>query len=73
MTRVLRVTVGVLRELVVGDDPLVALGVVALLGACAALAHTGSAGWWLPVVGVPGLLGTTLARGLRERRWGGPR
>jgi hypothetical protein len=67
MRRFLVAVVDVARELVVGDDPFVAVGVVLFLAACALLAHLGVVAWWLPPLGVPLLLWISLLRATRRR------
>jgi hypothetical protein len=54
-------------DFVVGDDPLVAVLVIAGLGGTAALsAHSGASWWLMPVVVTLGLAGT-LARAVRKK------
>ena len=53
-------------DFVVGDDWRVACGVIALLAACAVLAHQGIPTWWLPPLAVIALLGYSLARVVRR-------
>jgi hypothetical protein len=55
-------------DFIVGDDPTVAVGVVAGLGATAALAHNKLTAWWVMPVVVALLLGATLARAVRKDR-----
>ena len=55
-------------DFVIGDDPLVALGVVLGLAATATLAHeTKAAAWWIMPVVVALLLAGTLARAVRTK------
>lgn len=54
-------------DFIVGDDPLVAAGVVVALGATALLAHHDVTAWWLMPVAVTLLLAGTLARAVRKR------
>ncbi len=49
-------------EFVVGDDPMVALGVVVALGATALIAGAGAAAWWVMPVAVLALLALSLRR-----------
>jgi uncharacterized membrane protein len=56
-------------DFVVGDDYRLALGVVVLLALTAVLAHRGIPLWWLPPLGVLGLLVLSVAEAaLAERR-----
>ncbi len=64
MTALLRAA----RDLVVGDDWLLAAGVVVALGLTALLAATGLAAWWLAPLLVPGLLAVSVRRALATRR-----
>ena len=52
-------------EFVVGDDWVVAVGVVAGLGGTAALARAGVAAWWLLPLVVAALLAVALRRAIR--------
>ena len=52
-------------DFVVGDDPIVALGVVAALGSTAAIAATGTVAWWVMPPAVVALLGLSLRRSAR--------
>ena len=54
-------------DFIVGDDPLVAAGVVVALGVSALLVHEGLNAWWLTPVVVALLLASTLARAVRKR------
>lgn len=54
-------------EFVVGDDPLVALGVVVAIGVTAAIAAAGVASWWVMPIAVVGLLAHSLRRAARPR------
>jgi hypothetical protein len=47
---------------IVGDDWLVAVGVVVALGVTALLAHHGLPAWWLMPLAVVALLGTSVWR-----------
>jgi hypothetical protein len=49
-------------EFIVGDDPLVAAGVVVAIGVTAILAGAGLAAWWLIPVAVVALLAVSLRR-----------
>ncbi|MDX6515435.1 MAG: hypothetical protein QOH73_1101 [Gaiellaceae bacterium] len=53
-------------DFVVGDDWLVAAGVVAGLGGTALLVHYGVSAWWLMPVVVVALLGVSLRRAVRS-------
>ena len=58
-----------LRELVVGDDPLVALGVVVALGIAALLVALDVNAWWVVPPAVLGLLAASVGReAARARR-----
>jgi hypothetical protein len=60
-------------DFVVGDDWLLAAGVVLALAATAALSRTDVPSWWLLPVAVAGLLGASLWRAVRldpDRRRG---
>ena len=52
-------------EFVVGDDPVIALGVVVALGATALIAGAGAAAWWVMPLAVLALLALSLRRALR--------
>lgn len=51
-----------LWEFIVGDDPLVAAGVVVAIGVTAILAGAGLAAWWLIPVAAMSLLALSLRR-----------
>jgi hypothetical protein len=53
-------------EFIVGDDWLVAAGVVVALGATALLAHHDLSAWWVMPVAVVALLGASLRRATRR-------
>lgn len=55
-------------EFVVGDDWVVAAGVVVALAATALLEHDGVAAWWLLPLAVPVLLAVSLRRAVRLSR-----
>jgi hypothetical protein len=55
-----------LYDFVVGDDPLIAVIVVAALGATAALEGAGVAAWWLLPAAAIGALGLSLDRATRR-------
>lgn len=55
-------------EFVVGDDWLVAAGVVAALGATAAVSHVGAPAWWVLPVAILALLPFSLWRATRGAR-----
>jgi hypothetical protein len=52
-------------EFVVGDDPVIALGVVVALGATAVIAGAGAPAWWVMPVAVVALLALSLRRAAR--------
>jgi hypothetical protein len=52
-------------EFVVGDDPITAVGVVAALGATAAIAGAGAPAWWVMPVAAMALLALSLRRAAR--------
>lgn len=54
-------------DFIIGDDPLVAAGVVVALGGTAWLVHGGVNAWWLMPIVVTLLLAGTLARAVRKR------
>jgi predicted branched-subunit amino acid permease len=60
--RLLRAFLGFLYEFVVGDDPTIAVVVVAALGVTAAMATRGISGWWVMPCAVIGVLGLSLRR-----------
>ena len=49
-------------EFIVGDDWVIALGVVVALGVTALVAAAGVAAWWIMAVAVPLLLALSLRR-----------
>ena len=53
---------------VVGDDVLIAVGVLVLLVVAALVVRLGSDAWWLLPIGVPGVLWVSLLRARREAR-----
>ena len=53
-------------DFVIGDDWLVALLVVAAIGATAALAAANVTAWWLLPVAVPAVLWLSLRRAIRS-------
>lgn len=53
-------------DFIVGDDPIVAAGIVIALGATALLARTGAAAWWLLPLAALALLAASLARAIRR-------
>ena len=55
-------------EFIVGDDPLIALGILASLAATAILAHLNMPAWWLLPTATLALLGLSLARAARRPR-----
>ena len=54
-------------EFVVGDDWLVAAGVIVALGVTALLAHHGVSAWWLMPLAVVALLGMSVWRATARR------
>ncbi|HEX3828770.1 MAG TPA: hypothetical protein VHV82_16015 [Sporichthyaceae bacterium] len=64
--RALRAVLEVLRDLLIGDDWRITVGIVAVLGLSSLLAHHGLPAWWLPPVAVVALLGGTV-RAARPR------
>jgi hypothetical protein len=56
------------RDFVIGDDPLIAVVVVAALGATALLANAGVTSSWLLPVAVVVALGLSLDRATRRSR-----
>ena len=54
-------------DFVIGDDPLVAVLVIAALGGTAALSTHTTASWWLLPVIVTLALAATLARAVRKK------
>jgi len=52
-------------EFVVGDDPMIALGVVVALGATALIAAAGAAAWWVMPLAAVALLALSLRRASR--------
>jgi hypothetical protein len=53
-------------DFIVGDDPIVAAGIVIALGVTALLARTGAAAWWLLPLAALALLAASLARAIRR-------
>jgi hypothetical protein len=53
-------------EFLVGDDWVTALGVVAAIGATAAVAAAGVTAWWVMPVAVAALLANSLQRAARS-------
>jgi hypothetical protein len=53
-------------DFVVGDDWRMAAGVILLLAASAVIAHHGITAWWLPPLGVTGLVGYSVLRAARR-------
>jgi hypothetical protein len=54
-----------LYDFVVGDDRAIALGVALVIGLAALVAQIGLAGWWLPPLGVIGVLSWSVLRATR--------
>jgi hypothetical protein len=52
-------------DFVVGDDPLIALAIVAALGITAVVAAVGVAAWWILPLAVMAVLAASLARATR--------
>ena len=65
--RALLAFLGFWYDFIVGDDPLVAAGVVTALAMTALLAHAGLPAWWLMPATVLTLLAGSLARATRRR------
>ncbi|MCW2914279.1 MAG: hypothetical protein JWN52_2347 [Actinomycetia bacterium] len=65
--RALRSFLSFWYDFIVGDDPLVAAGVVTALAMTALLAHAGLPAWWLLPAAVLMLLAGSLARATRRR------
>lgn len=55
-------------DFIVGDDPVVAAGIVVALTATALLALIGAPAWWLLPVAAVGLLAFSLRRAVRRVR-----
>ena len=55
------------RDFLVGDDPLIAAGVVVILAATAGLHAAGISGWWLLPPAVAAVLAVSLHRAARRR------
>jgi hypothetical protein len=53
-------------DFVIGDDWIVAVGVVAALGLTALLAHANVTAWWLLPIAVAVFLATSVARAARR-------
>jgi hypothetical protein len=51
-----------LYDFVIGDDPLIAAGIVVALGLTAALDSAGIAAWWLMPIAVVALLSLSVRR-----------
>jgi uncharacterized membrane protein len=66
--RVLRSFLGFWYDFIVGDDWVVAAGVVVALAATAGLAHARVPAWWLLPVAVVALLALSLVRAARTAR-----
>ena len=64
MSRLVR-AVRAVWEFVVGDDPMIALGVAVALGATALIAGAGAPAWWVMPVAVVVLLALSLRRAAR--------
>jgi len=64
VSRLVRAAHGV-WEFVVGDDPVIALGVAVALGATALIAGAGAPAWWVMPVAVVALLTLSLRRAAR--------
>jgi hydrogenase/urease accessory protein HupE len=57
-----------LYDFVIGEDPLIAVGVVVALGLTAALAGAGVAAWWMLPLAVVAVLTLSLYRATRSER-----
>jgi hypothetical protein len=55
-------------DFIVGDDPVVAIGVVIALALTGLLAHASVTSWWVMPVAAAILLGATLIRAARSAR-----
>ncbi len=55
-----------LYDFVIGDDPLIAAGVVCALGCTAALAAAGISAWWVLPIAVVLVLSFSLRRAVRR-------
>jgi membrane protein implicated in regulation of membrane protease activity len=55
-------------EFIVGDDWLIAVGIIAAIALTALIAHNGIAAWWAMPLAVLALLGGSLRRALRKAR-----
>jgi hypothetical protein len=64
--RLLRAFAAFWYDFIVGDDWVVAVGVVLALAATAGLVHAGIAAWWLLPIAVLALLGLSLMRAARK-------
>ncbi len=64
--RLLRAFAAFWYDFIVGDDWVVAVGVVLALAATAGLVHAGIAAWWLLPIAVLALLGLSLLRAARK-------
>lgn len=53
-------------DFVVGDDPAIAICVVAMLGVCAVLTRAGVPAWWVPPVTVATVLAVSVSRARRR-------
>jgi hypothetical protein len=53
-------------DFIIGDDWVIAVGVVAALGLTAVIADRGITAWWVMPVAVVTLLAASLRRGLRQ-------
>lgn len=67
MMRTVRAFLHFWYDFVVGDDPLVAVGVAGTLAVIAGLSATDVPAWWLLPIAVVGLLAASLARVVRKR------
>jgi hypothetical protein len=55
-----------LYDFIIGDDPMIAVGVVVALGLTAALAAAGAAAWWLLPLAAAAVLGFSVHRATRS-------
>ena len=55
-----------LYDFIVGDDPMIAVGVVVALGLTAAVAAAGAAAWWLLPLAAAAVLGFSVHRATRS-------
>jgi uncharacterized membrane protein len=66
--RILRSFIHFWYDFIVGDDPVIAIGVIVALGLTALLAHADITSWWLLPVATAILLVASLIRAARATR-----